>query len=55
MNQNLLDHIDKTLRNKPAQIRRESKADRIMKKMFAGTTHGAQHESVVVDYPEGIP
>jgi hypothetical protein len=34
MNQNLLDHIDRSLKNKPAPIRRESKADRIMKKMF---------------------
>lgn len=34
MNQNLLDHIDRSLKNKPAPIRKESKADRIMKKMF---------------------
>ena len=34
MNQNLLDHIDRSLKNKPAPIRKESKADVIMKKMF---------------------
>jgi hypothetical protein len=34
MNQNLLDHIDRALKNKPAPIRKESKADVIMKKMF---------------------
>jgi hypothetical protein len=51
---NPLNPIDRSLKNKPAPIRRESKADIVMKKMFARTTHGAQHESVVVDYPEGI-
>ena len=34
MNQNLLDHIDRSLKNKPAPIRKESKADVIMKRMF---------------------
>ena len=34
MNQNLLDHIDRSLKNKPAPIRQESKADIVMKRMF---------------------
>ena len=36
MNQNLLDHIVRSLKNKPPRIRKESKADIVMKKMFVG-------------------
>jgi hypothetical protein len=34
MNQNLLDHIDSTLRNKTLPVKKKSKADIVMQKMF---------------------
>ena len=36
MNQNLLDHIDSTLRNKTLPVKKKSKADIVMQKMFDG-------------------
>jgi len=37
MNQNLLDHIDSTLRNKTLPVKKKSKADIVMQKMFEYT------------------
>jgi hypothetical protein len=34
MNQELLDHIDSTLRNKTLPVKKKSKADIVMQKMF---------------------
>ena len=34
MNQNLLDHIDSELRNKTLPVKKKSKADIVMQKMF---------------------
>ncbi len=34
MNQDLLDHIDSTLRNKTLPVKKKSKADIVMQKMF---------------------
>jgi hypothetical protein len=39
MNQELLDHIDSTLRNKTLPVKKKSKADIVMQKMFDDPNH----------------
>lgn len=51
MEQNTLDQIDRSLKHKPAPVRKESKADRIMKRLFddrnSGVTIEGNHNTIV--------